>query len=178
MRIISGTFKGRRFQLPKGLKARPTTDFAKEGLFNILNNRIEFEGLRVLDLFSGTGSIGFEFYSRGAGQVTCVEQFPLHVTFIRSVIQQIDAKGMSVIRGDVFNYINDSYGKFDLIFADAPYADERLSSIPDRIFSSTLLADDGLLIMEHSKKTDFSQHPCFTDKRNYGSVHFSFFRKK
>jgi len=177
MRIISGTFKGRRFQLPKGLMARPTTDFAKEGLFDLLNNRIDFEGLRVLDLFAGTGSIGVEFLSRGAAQVSCVEQYPLHVKFIRSVIQKLDAGNMTVIQGDVFDFIKHSSGTFDLIFTDAPYADERLSSLPDLIFQSTLLAEDGWLVTEHSKKTNFSNHPNFIDQRAYGSVNFSFFQK-
>jgi 16S rRNA (guanine(966)-N(2))-methyltransferase RsmD len=177
MRIISGTYKGRRFQLPKGLMARPTTDFAKESLFNILTNQVDFEELRVLDLFSGTGSIGFECISRGAAQVTCVENYPLHVKFIRSVIQKIEIKNMTVIQGDVFRFIEDSRGTFDLIFADAPFSDERLGSLPDRLFRSTLLAEEGLLVMEHSKKTDFSRHPCFKEERKYGNVHFSFFQK-
>lgn len=175
MRIISGTYKGRRFQLPKGLMARPTTDFAKEGLFNILNNRISFEESRVLDLFAGTGSIGFEFLSRGAVDVTCLERFPLHVRFIRSVIQQLGVSNMTVIEADVFTWMERPRNSYDVIFADAPYADERLSSIPDRVFAASLLKEDGILIMEHSKKTDFSKHPRFTDMRHYGSVHFSFF---
>lgn len=175
MRIISGTFKGRRFQLPKGLMARPTTDFAKEGLFNILNNRLSFEDVRMLDLFAGTGSIGFECLSRGALSVTSVERFPLHVRFIRSVIQQLDVSNMTVVEADAFSWMERSRDAFDLIFADAPYADERLSSIPDRVFASSLLKEGGILIMEHSKKTNFSAHPRFTEMRHYGSVHFSFF---
>lgn len=175
MRIISGKYKGRRFQLPKGLMARPTTDFAKEGLFDILYNRIDIEGIKVLDLFSGTGSISFEFLSRGAGSVTSVEQYAPHVRFIRSVAQKLDDRSINVIQGDVFRFIENSHDKFDVIFADAPYADERLSSIPDRIFKSGLLAEDGLLIVEHSSKTDFSTHQRFIEKRTYGSVNFSFF---
>ncbi len=175
MRIISGTYKGRRFQLPKGLMARPTTDFAKEGLFNILTNKICFEETHMLDLFAGTGSIGFEFLSRGALNVTSVERFPLHVKFIRSVIQQLGVSNMTVVEADVFTWMERSRESYDVIFADAPYADERLGSVPDRVFNSSLLAEGGLLIMEHSKKTDFSKHPRFTDMRHYGSVHFSFF---
>jgi 16S rRNA (guanine(966)-N(2))-methyltransferase RsmD len=175
MRIISGTYKGRRFQLPKGLMARPTTDFAKEGLFNILNNRLSFEDVSMLDLFAGTGSIGFECLSRGALSVTSVERFPLHVRFIRSVIQQLDVSNMTVVEADAFSWMERSRVSFDLIFADAPFADERLGSIPDRVFASSLLKEGGMLIMEHSKKTNFSNHPRFTDMRHYGSVHFSFF---
>jgi len=175
MRIISGTYKGRRFQLPKGLMARPTTDFAKEGLFNILNNRLCFDEVRMLDLFAGTGSIGFEFMSRDALSVCCVEQFPLHVRFIRSVIQQLGVTNMMVIEADVFTWIKRARESYDVIFADAPFSDVRLSSIPDLVFASPLLAEGGLLVMEHSKKTDFSKHPRFTEMRHYGSVHFSFF---
>jgi 16S rRNA (guanine966-N2)-methyltransferase len=176
MRIISGTFKGRRFQLPKGLMARPTTDFAKEGLFNILMNQINFEGLKMLDLFAGTGSIGFEFFSRGAITVTCVEQTPLHVHFIRSVIEKLEATGMRVIQGDVFTYIKTNQGEYDVIFSDAPYAEARLVNLPDLIFASNLLSKEGLFIMEHPKKINFTSHPNFTQTRNYGNVHFSFFR--
>jgi len=155
--------------------ARPTTDFAKEGLFNILNNRLSFEEVRMLDLFAGTGSIGFEFFSREALSVTAVERFPLHVRFIRSVIQQLGASNMTVIEADVFTWIKRAKASFDVIFVDAPFDDERLSSVPDLVFASPLLAEGGLLIMEHSKKTDFSKHPRFTEMRHYGNVHFSFF---
>lgn len=175
MRIISGKYKGRRFQLPKGLIARPTTDFAKEGMFNVLSNRIDFEGLKVLDLFSGTGSIAFDFVSRGATDVTCVEQFSTHIKFIKSVAEKLD-EPVTVINGDVYKFIGSSNKKYDLIFADAPFTDEKLSSIPDRIFKSGILEDDGLLIVEHSGKTDFSKHNHFTEKRTYGSVNFSFFQ--
>lgn len=175
MRIISGLYKGRRFQLPKGLMARPTTDFAKEGLFNLLNNRVDFEGLRMLDLFSGTGSISLECLSRGADLITCVEQFPLHAQFIRSVAKQLEANNLHVIQGDVFTWLQRPTGSYDLIFADPPYSEPRLESIPDSIFSTTLLADEGLFVLEHSKKNDFSKHPRFKEERRYGNVHFSFF---
>lgn len=178
MRIISGIYKGRRFQLPKNLKARPTTDFAKENLFNILANRIDFEELHVLDLFSGTGSISFECLSRGALTVTCVEHYLPHIQFIRDVAKKLRADTLTVISGDVYRFIETSSGKYDLIFADAPYADERLSSLPERIFHSTLLAENGLLIVEHSRTTDFSKHPLFREIRVYGSVNFSFFQQE
>lgn len=155
--------------------ARPTTDFAKEGLFNILNNRLSFDDIHVLDLFAGTGSIGFECLSRGVLSVTSLERLPLHVKFIRSVIQKLNANNMSVIETDVYTWIERARTSYDLIFADAPYSDERLSSIPDKVFASNLLKEGGILVMEHSKKTNFTDHPRFTDMRHYGSVHFSFF---
>ena len=175
MRIVSGTFRGRKFQLPTNLKARPTTDFAKENLFNVLANRIDFEDLVVLDLFSGTGSISFEFLSRGAKQVTCVEQYAPHVKFIKEVADKLKVDNLTVITGDAYRFIKSSIGKFDLIFTDAPYADERLGTLPDLILKSTLLAKDGLLIVEHSKTNDFSSHPAYKETREYGSVNFSFF---
>ena len=178
MRIISGTYRGRRFQLPKNLQARPTTDFAKENLFNILANRVDFEDLRVLDLFSGTGSISFEFLSRGAKSVTCVEQYPPHVKFIKEVAEKLKVDTLTVVAGDAYRFIEHSAGKFDLIFADAPYADERLSSIPERILKSSLLAENGILIVEHSKSNNFSNHPLYRETRVYGSVNFSLFQAK
>lgn len=178
MRIVSGTFRGRKFQLPKNLKARPTTDFAKENLFNILANRIDFEELRVLDLFSGTGSISFEFLSRGAKSVTCVEHYNPHVKFIKEVAEKLKVENLTIVSGDVYRFIENSAGKYDLIFADAPYADERLASIPERILKSSLLVENGLLIVEHSKTNNFSSHPLYRETRAYGSVNFSFFQAK
>lgn len=178
MRIISGMYKGRRFQLPRNLKARPTTDFAKENLFNILANWLDLEEKSVLDLFSGTGSIAFEFLSRGAKIVTCVEQYPAHVKFIKDVAGKLDVRTLTVVTGDAYRFMENASGSFDLIFADAPYSDERLAEIPDRIFRSGLLSENGILIVEHSKSTDFSQHPFFREKRVYGSVNFSFFEPK
>ena len=177
MRIVSGNFRGRRFQLPKNLKARPTTDFAKENLFNILANRLEFDELRVLDLFAGTGSIGFEFLSRDAKSVTFVEQYGPHVRFIQEVAHKLNVTNFSVVNGDAYRFIGSSGAKYVLIFADAPYADEKLPSLPDLILASELLAENGLLLVEHGKSTDFSQHPSFKEMREYGSVHFSFFEK-
>lgn len=176
MRIVSGTFRGRRFQLPKNLKARPTTDFAKENLFNILANRIDLEEIRVLDLFAGTGSIGFEFLSREAKSVTFVEQYAPHVRFIQEVAQKLNVTNFSTVTGDAYRFIASSSASYDLIFADAPYADEKMPQLPDLILNSKLMAEDGLLIVEHGKHTDFTQHPSFQEMRTYGSVHFSFFK--
>jgi 16S rRNA (guanine966-N2)-methyltransferase len=177
MRIVSGNFRGRRFQLPKNLKARPTTDFAKENLFNILSNRLDFKEIRVLDLFAGTGSIGFEFLSRDAKSVTFVEQYGPHVRFIQEVAQKLKVSNCSVVNGDAYRFIASSGAKYEVIFADAPYADEKMAQLPDLILSSDLLAEDGLLIVEHGKTTDFSHQPSFKEIRIYGSVHFSFFEK-
>jgi 16S rRNA (guanine966-N2)-methyltransferase len=176
MRIVSGEFKGRRFQLPKNLKARPTTDFAKENLFNILSNRIDFEKLRILDLFAGTGSIGFEFISRGAASVTFVEQYAPHTRFIRDVAEKLGCEGCQIIAGDVYRFLETSKESFDLIFTDAPYADPKLETLPERILRSSLLNTEGLLIVEHGKTTSFEKHPDFAEQRVYGSVHFSFFQ--
>lgn len=175
MRIISGDFKGRRFQLPNNLKARPTTDFAKESLFNILQNITDIEDCTALDLFAGTGSIGLEFVSRGAKQVTCVEQYTPHVAFIRSVAEKLKVDNLLLVKGDVYQYINKCGRQFDIVFADAPYADPRLGEIPTLVFQANLLKQGGWLIVEHSDHNDFSQDPHFKEIRKYGSVHFSFF---
>ncbi len=177
MRIVSGKYKGRRFELPKNLKARPTTDFAKEGLFNILNNKIDFEDISILDLFSGTGSIAFEFISRGASRATCIEQYAPHVRFIREVAAKL-GEDVIVIQGDAYKFISGTRQKFDVIFADAPYADKDLPKIPEQILNSGILDDEGLLIVEHSSKTDFSKVTGFIEKRSYGSVNFSFFENE
>lgn len=178
MRIISGTYKGRRFDLPRSLKARPTTDFAKEALFNILDNRLNYEELDVLDLFSGTGSIGLEFVSRGAASVYCIEQYSPHTKFIRSVVEKLGVQNLRLIQGDVYQYIHKHPGLFDVIFADAPYTDPRLIELPNLIFEAGLLKPEGLLIVEHSKAQHFDEHPHWEETRVYGSVHFSFFSQK
>jgi len=176
MRIIGGTFKSRIFRPGKNFKARPTTDFARENLFNILYNRYDFENKKVLDLFGGTGSISFEFVSRGCPDITCVELDRFHYNFICSVIDTLDvSKSVKAVNADVFRYINRKPGQFNIIFADPPYELKRLSEIPDLIFSANLLYDDGLLILEHGKTNDFSSHPFFSELRTYGSVYFSFF---
>lgn len=178
MRIISGTFKGRRISAPSNITARPTTDFAKEGLFNLLNNRIDFEGIDILDLFSGTGSISLEFVSRGCNSAISIEQNDRHCTFIRKVCKDLKIENLSLIKADVFRYIGSCHAKFDVIFADPPYELEKLTDIPDIIFGQQLLKEDGLLILEHSAKHKFDQHPNFESHRHYGNVNFSFFINK
>lgn len=175
MRIISGKFKGRRIEVPGKITARPTTDFAKEGLFNLLNNRIEFEGLEVLDLFAGTGSIGIEFVSRGATSVVSVEIDKKHCSNIRQVCSILGVNNLMLMQTDVFRFITSAKYSYNLIFADPPYVLTNLRDIPDMILAAGLLKDEGLLVLEHSSKNDFSQHLRFSSHRNYGNVHFSFF---
>jgi len=176
MRIISGQFKGRRLQVPTNITARPTTDFAKEGLFNLLNNRIDFEGIDVLDLFAGTGSIGIEFISRDCKSVISIEQNERHSAFIRKVCTELKITNLSLIKTDVFKFIDSCHAQFDMIFADPPYELVQLAQIPDLIFAKKLLKEDGLFVLEHSSKNNFDQHPHFVDHRNYGNVNFSFFQ--
>jgi len=176
MRIISGIYGGRRLSPPKNITARPTTDFAKESLFNLLNNRMDFEGIDVLDLFAGTGGIGIECVSRGAREVTAVEIAHVQQNWIISCCRQLGIKNLSVIRGDVFKFINACRTKYDFIFADPPYALEQLPTLPDVILAQQILKENGWLVIEHGKDTDFTSHPNHIETRTYGSVHFSFFQ--
>ena len=176
MRIITGIYKGRRFDIPRSFKARPTTDFAKENLFNVLTGYIDLDGARALDLFASTGSISLEFLSRGCSQVVSVELDRDHYTFIRQCVEKLGSDKSMIIRGDVFKFVKSCHQQFDIIFADPPYALEKLPEIPDLIFSRNLLADGGLFVFEHGKQNDFSGHPHFVEHRSYGSVNFSIFR--
>ena len=174
MRIISGAFKGRRLNPPKNLPVRPTTDKAKESLFNILNNYYFFDELSVLDLFSGTGSISFEFASRGARKITAVDVDFKCVSFIKKTASDFGMP-LKAVRANVFSFAATGREKFDLIFADPPYDMKRIEELPDLVFNNSMLADDGLLIIEHSSKTDFSKHPHYKETRIYSKVNFSFF---
>ena len=176
MRIITGIYKGRRFDIPRTFKARPTTDFAKENIFNVLNGYIDFEESTALDLFSGTGSISLEMLSRGCRQVVSVESDRDHYAFIRKCIASLGTDNSVVIRGDVFKFVKSCHQQFDIIFADPPYALERLEEIPALIFDCGLLADGGVFVFEHGKGNDFSAMPQFIERRIYGSVKFSIFR--
>lgn len=176
MRIISGIYGGRRLSPPKNITARPTTDFAKESLFNLLNNRLDFEGIDVLDLFAGTGGIGIECVSRGAREVTAVEIAHVQQNWIISCCKQLGIRNLSVIRGDVFKFLSACRTKYDLIFADPPYALERIEELPDLILGQDILKENGWLVIEHGKDTDFTSHPRHVETRSYGSVHFSFFQ--
>jgi len=174
MRIIGGTYKGRIFSPGKSFKARPTTDLAKESLFNILANRIDFEEIKVLDLFAGTGSISLEFLSRGSTDVTMVELNFKHIQFIKSVLSKLNLKAR-VIRADVEKFIASDHKKYDLIFVDPPYDHQNFKEIIVQIIEKKLLTVNGILIIEHPKEYDFSELPGYRDTRKYGKVHFSFF---
>ena len=196
MRIITGRYKGRHFDIPRSFKARPTTDFAKENIFNVLTQYIDFEGAEALDLFSGTGSITLELLSRGCSRVVSVELDRDHHRFICDCIGKLlnkqrtntDNNGQSEIvrvspmpnclplRGDVFRYIKSCKQQFDFIFADPPYALKELPTIPSLIFERGLLKKDGIFVFEHGKDNDFSDDPHFVEHRCYGSVNFSIFR--
>ncbi len=177
MRIISGSHKGRQIFPDKSFSARPTTDFAKENIFNVLTNYIEIEGIHTLDLFSGTGSISYEFASRGAAEIISVEQNYKHYIFIKRIAKELKFDKMTVYKADVFLACKKLQGrKFDIIFADPPYNLDKILEIPAVIFDHNLLANDGIVIIEHPAKIDFSKHPRFTEHRQYGSVNFSIFR--
>lgn len=179
MRIVSGTLKGRRFSPPAGFKARPTTDFAKENLFNVLNNQISFDTIKVLDLFSGTGSISFEFASRGCTDITSVELNFKHHQFIARTAEQLELKQvMKVVKADAFRFIEKTSVKYDLIFADPPFDLEKAADLPQLIVTHDLLAPDGIFILEHSDKKSYQAHPLFMGVRAYGKVNFSFFGRQ
>lgn len=176
MRVITGKYKGRHFEIPRSFKARPTTDFAKENLFNVLRAYIDFEeGVTALDLFAGTGSITLELLSRGCSRVVSVEKDPQHYAFIRSVVAKLADDAADLLRADVFRYLDRCCEQFDFIFADPPYALKELEQLPDLVFAKNLLAPDGLFVLEHGKTQNFSNHPHFLEHRSYGSVNFSFF---
>jgi len=176
MRIVSGTHKSRRITPPAGLLVRPTTDMAKESLFNIMNNRIDFEETTVLDLFAGTGNISYEFASRGAKEILCIELNPKCAAFIQQTAEKLGFKGISVIKTNVFALLPTLRRNFSLIFADPPFDSDDAGKLPDIIFAQKLLALDGWLVIEHPKKMKFTEHPNFTEHREYGKVNFSFFR--
>lgn len=178
MRIISGIYKRRRFEVPRSFKARPTTDFAKENLFNVLcNNYMDFEGATALDLFAGTGSISIELLSRGCEKVISVEKERAHYAFIVKVLKELKADGCFPICGDAFKYLKHSgREQFDFVFADPPYALAGIDTIPDMVFEKNLLKEDGIFVLEHGKDDNFEDHARFLERRIYGSVNFSFFR--
>lgn len=179
MRIIGGKYKRRRFDVPKSFNARPTTDFAKENLFNVLQHYIDFEGITALDLFSGTGSISVELLSRGASRVVALEQRREHATFIHSVAKELgEEKQLQVLQADVFRFLRGAKSQsslYDFIFADPPYKLSEIAVLPELILSSGLLKLDGLLVVEHPQQYDFSSLPHFAERRVYGSVNFSLF---
>jgi len=176
MRIIGGTLKGKGVNPPIGYKARPTTDFAKEGLFNILLNEFDFEEVSVLDLFSGTGSISYEFASRGSNEIIAVEMNPTNASFITKTAKSFNLNSIQVVRHNVFEFLPICKKSFDIIFADPPYAIEGLDTIPNKVLEQKILNEGGYLILEHPSDYNFSSHPNFIKEKKYGNVHFSFFR--
>lgn len=178
MRIVTGKYKGRHFDIPRSFKARPTTDFAKENIFNVLNGYLDFEGLSALDLFAGTGNISLELLSRGCSQVVSIEADRDHAAFIRQCLQKLGDNHVAVIRGDVFRYLKTCRQQFDFVFADPPYALEKLTEIPAIIFENELLKPEGIFVFEHGKQNDFSADEHFVEHRAYGSVNFSIFKNQ
>jgi len=176
LRIIGGKYRGRRIVPPRGFKARPTTDFARESLFNILNNRIDFGEIRVLDLFAGTGSISYEFASRGAREVDLVEKDMKHISGIRRIIKDMGIDNIRSIHIDTRTYLKICTVKYDVVFADPPYDLPWLKEIPDLVFESGVIKEEGFFILEHPRNMSFSKHKLFFEHRNYGGVNFSFFR--
>lgn len=177
MRIIGGKYKGRSFHPGKKFKARPTTDIAKEGLFNILENRFDFSNKHILDLFSGTGSMGYEFVSRGCLSATFVETHYPHYKFILEVIENLGIDNAKVFKADAFKFVQKTPDTFNIIFADPPFDHPKFKEVPDTVLNSIALQKDGVFILEHPREFDFTAHPCFKELRRYGKVNFSFFEK-
>ncbi len=179
MRIIGGYLKGKNITPPRGYPARPTTDFAKEGLFNILENEYDFANRSMLDLFGGTGSISAEFISRGGEEAVCVEMNRKNASFIGRMHRELGIKSIKTVHCNVFDFLELCNRQFDFIFADPPYQLEGIDTLPDRIMlrQQGLLLKDGVFILEHSGEYDFSRHTNFLKERHYGNVHFSFFKE-
>jgi len=176
LRIIGGKYKGRRIKPHSNFKARPTTDFAREGLFNILNNRVDFESVSVLDLFSGTGSISYEFASRGANIVHLVDKDLKHIASIRHIINDIGLTNIKPIHIDVKSYLRTCFFRYDIVFADPPFDLPWLIKLPELVIESGIIKEDGFFILEHPGNVNFKGHDLFFEHRNYGRVNFSFFR--
>jgi len=176
MRIIGGALKGLRLNPPKNLPVRPTTDLAKEALFNILQNQIEFDNIKVLDLFCGTGNITYEFASRRAAQVIAVDRSIHCINYVKDIARQHGLSQIKTYKADIFKYLQLETEQYDLIFADPPYDLNQIPEIPRIIFDKNLLLPDGLLIVEHQSMQNLSNHPAFVEQRKYGHSSFSFFK--
>lgn len=177
MRIISGTSKGRVIHAPKNLPVRPTTDFAKESIFNILNNYFELDGLKILDLFCGTGNISYEFASRGCAEITAIDSNYSCCEFVKKTANAFKMEQIKVMKADVFGFLKKTAGTYHIIFADPPYELEQIKDIAPLVFEKNLLKADGWLIVEHGPDTDLSALEHFKEKRTYGHVNFSIFTK-
>lgn len=178
MRIIAGDFKGRKFFPPaKNWPTRPTTDYAKEGLFNILNNRIYFDEIKMLDLFGGTGNHCYEFISRGCEDATYVDKHGPAVQFVKKIAGELKIEDkITIVRSDVFKFMENASSKWDFIFAGPPYPLPNLNDIPDALFDADILAEGGTFVLEHNPNHDFKLHERYVEERNYGSTIFAFFQ--
>ena len=176
MRVVGGKYQGRRIHPPKSTLARPTTDFAKEGLFNILQHTVPLEGIRVLDLFAGTGNISVEFLSRGADEVISVEQDRELFAYMQSTARFLQAVNWHHVKADAFTFVKGHRATYDIIFADPPFTLDGIERVPALVMQNGLLEPDGHLIVEHQRRVDLSTQPGFWRHRPYGAVHFSFFR--
>ncbi|MBS1783686.1 MAG: RsmD family RNA methyltransferase [Bacteroidetes bacterium] len=179
MRIVGGKFSGRRFNPPSGIPARPTTDVAKEGLFNTLENMMELDGIRTCDIFGGTGSISYELASRGAIDLTLIERDNASIQFIKKTAETLEiAPFMRIIKGDVFKFMKQQQEPYDFIFAGPPYALETIDDLPILVFEKNMLKPNGIFVLEHTPRNDYQQHPDFVRMKNYGTTVFSFFTQK
>lgn len=178
MRIISGKYRGKVISAPANLPVRPTTDFAKTGLFNILNNKIDYEKIKLLDLFSGTGCISYEFASRGCENILAVDVEPKCIRFINDTFEKLNAIGCEALRADAFLFLKNCHEKFDVIFADPPYDLKGTERIPQLVFENNLLNEGGLLIVEHSSSNIIESNYGKMETRKYGHVSFTFFQTK
>ncbi len=176
MRIIRGKYGRRRFDVPTNITARPTTDFARENIFNVLENITDIEGKRVLDLFAGTGAVSIEFLSREAASVTAVEKASTQYNFIKKVAAQLGDTNIDIIRGDALRFLTTVRHTYDIVFADPPYDMPGFADIPGKILASGAVAPGTIVIVEHNRTHDFSGIKGFLDHRTYGSVNFSIFR--
>ncbi|KWW31338.1 MAG: methyltransferase [bacterium P3] len=177
MRIIAGKLRGRRLTPPTNLPVRPTTDMARESLFNILNNYVDYDDCTVLDLFAGTGAVSLEFVSRGCREVTAVDINASCTDFIKMTAQRLSVDNLRVVRADVFELLRRANRQFDIVFADPPYAAPDLSRLPEMVFARQLLTDDGIFILEHPREFNFDNTPHFWQHRAYGKVNFTFFAR-
>jgi 16S rRNA (guanine(966)-N(2))-methyltransferase RsmD len=177
MRVTGGKYRNRRLHPPREMEARPTTDFAKEGLFNILRHNYPLEGIHVLDLFAGTGGISLEFLSHGAEKVVAVEQDRALCDFMSRTARDLGETGWHVVRGDAYAFLGGHRGRYDVVFADPPFHDERVAGLPTLVFQADILDPDGLLIVEHSSRTSLADQPGFLRERTYGALTFSLFRQ-
>ena len=178
MRIIGGALKARQFHPPQNIPTRPTTDFAKEGLFNVINNNFNFENIKFLDLFGGTGSISYELASRGCEDLTLVEQDHNTIQFIKKTVEELKFDNFKILKMDVFTYIKNCTLSFDFIFAGPPYALKNIDDIPNLIFEKKMLNVNGWFILEHTPRNNYEKHPNFLRSKNYGTTIFSIFEQE